>query len=1048
MNMQVKYRRISSDCKTNVLRIRAMLVCMLLFIFSLIMPSIQTKAQYSYDDENKLPLFSYDELQVNVYLGGDLSFDTYIIITNADVLYVNVEDLFKHLGIYCLVEEYGNILSGFIENENKPYVIDYNEKLISVGKNMVNTQQGLFKEMGGIYLEASLLKDLFGLDVTFDPRSLYVSLSPNFELPFVRQKRLEQMRENVSRIKGEDITADTVVNRDYHLFKFGMMDWSLASYQTINARTRNYLSIGLGAELLFGEANITLSYSDQYALDYRNIQYKWRWVDNDKTLIRQAQLGKIHSQTIAFLNSPVIGASFTNAPTTIRKATGSYIIDEYTEPDWTVELYLNDVLVDFTTADASGFFSFKVPIVYGFTTITLRFYGPMGEERREERTMNVPFTFLPAKTLEYGFSAGVLENDLSASALEDGVESRFGKGAVKYGVNRFLTLGAGVEYLSSISNNPYIPYTTASLIPFSRLILNFEYAYGVRMIGNLNYNFFKNAFLEIDYAKYKEGQLATPFNANEELRARLSFPLKIKKVAGLMKMNFNQSVYDLFTYYQADFTLTAYYKQFNANLSSQYNWVSNNRAFNTSTLSLSYRMRRGLVLRPSIDYALIDNNLMRVRMEIEKRISKAYVSVYYERDVMTQSDNIFVSFRYDLPFARTSASASYANSRVRFTESAAGGFAFGGDNNYVKAGNNSTVGKGGILLYPFLDLNHNGVKDKGEHMVMLSTVKISGGRAIISEKDSIVRISDLNPFVDYDIEFSDFDLQNIAWRFKHKTYQVLVDPNQYKRVYVPIISVGEISGMVYLDEENTMKGLGRITIQIWDTKGNRVTEILSERNGFYNYLGLNPGEYIVRVDEEQLEKLDFQSTPPFENISIIVSVDGDFVNGLDFVLRPKGTTSSLQNTGQESGNTIEKEQDSTEINKLPIKKLESDSLDVKPALQKTQPGDSIFQQENPKAPETEMKENSGSNINTSFENIAEIEESFYTVQIGVYKNYVTAGQLNNLTPIFYKVLPNGTNKYFSGKYNSQAEAEIAKKHIIETGIKGARVVTHQKGNKG
>jgi hypothetical protein len=167
---------------------------------------------------------------------------------------------------------------------------------------------------------------------------------------------------------------------------------------------------------------------------------------------------------------------------------------------------------------------------------------------------------------------------------------------------------------------------------------------------------------------------------------------------------------------------------------------------------------------------------------------------------------------------------------------------------------------------------------------MLSNVRVSGGRAIISPKDSIVRVSDLNAFVDYTVEFSNSDLENIAWRFKHKTYQILVDPNQYKRVYVPIVSVGEVSGMVYFNNEDAVKGLGRITIQIIDEQGITVAETLSESDGYFNYLGLKPGIYTVQIDPDQLDKLTYQSTPPVQNLVIKASVDGDIADGIDFVL--------------------------------------------------------------------------------------------------------------------------------------------------------------------
>jgi len=870
MNNRKPYQRIFTGCRMLIVH-----YILVLFLCLIVLFSNEAIAQYAFDGDKAGPPFSYDELPVEVYMNGTIGFSTYIIVTNTDLLYIHVEDLFKNLNIFCIVGNDGNNLTGFIENESKPYKIDFNEKQINVGNISMNAPQGLVKEMGSVYIESSLLKDAFGLTVTFKPRSLYIDLKSNFELPLVKKMRIEKMRQNISKLQGEPIVADTTINRNYHLFNFGMIDWAVSSYQTRNEPTSDNLSIGVGSELLYGEANISVNYNDRYKFDNRQLQYMWRWVDNDKTLIRQAQLGKIYNQTIAFINSPVIGASIKNTPTTVRKASGFYDITEHTEPNWTVELYINDVLVDYTTADASGLFVFKVPIVYGYTILKLKFYGPLGEERTEERTLNVPFTFMAANTFEYGLTAGVLEN------VE---QSRFGQGNFNYGVNRFLTVGGGVEYLSSIPDKPFIPFARIAFQPFSKLVVNLEYAHDVRIKGLLNYYITKSAFLEIDYAKYVEGQLATSFNALEERKVRISVPFKKNSISGYAKLNFNQFIYKSFDYNQVDFTFSAYYKQLSANSSSQMNWIDQKSAYTTTDLSLSYKTKKGLTFRPSAQYNLTDASFVRLRAEIEKRVSRTYFSVSYERNVLSQSDNFYLSFKYDLPFARTSASASFNNKQVRFSESAQGSMAFGGDSKSIKTGNNSSVGKGGILFYPFLDLNQNGVRDQGEKMVLLSTVKISGGKAIISETDSIVRISDLNAFVSYNIGFSDADLDNIAWRIKYNTYQVLVDPNQYKKVLVPIIVVGEINGMVYKSFENGLRGIGRITVQIFNMQGEKVAETLSESDGYFSYLGLKPGEYVVKIDEGQLESLEYQSAPLMHDASIEVSVDGDIAGDIDFVL--------------------------------------------------------------------------------------------------------------------------------------------------------------------
>lgn len=233
----------------------------------------------------------------------------------------------------------------------------------------------------------------------------------------------------------------------------------------------------------------------------------------------------------------------------------------------------------------------------------------------------------------------------------------------------------------------------------------------------------------------------------------------------------------------------------------------------------------------------------------------------------------------------TNISASHSNGNVYTSESAQGSLAFGGGNKYIHASNNSSVSKGGILLFPFLDLNNNGIFDKGEHLVKLTKVRVSGGKAIFSKKDSIVRIPDLNAFTSYNVEFGDNDLENIAWRFKKKVYQVLIDPNQFKRIDIPIVAVGEVSGMAYMNTDNSLQGIGRILVKFYNKNSTKViAETLSESDGYIDYMGLEPGEYVARIDSGQLTKLKMVVSPELIPIKISQSFDGDIIGGLDFTL--------------------------------------------------------------------------------------------------------------------------------------------------------------------
>ena len=849
----------------------------------------ETNAQ---DQKNK-PISTYDELLITIYMDNGFNFETDVLISDSNLLYLNIESIFNKLKIKCLPKK--NRLVGFIENEDNLYTIDFEKKKINIRGQSFNIAKELLEKFGATYIAASVISKAFGLTVLFNPRSLSAKLSSNFELPFLKQLRIENTRNNISKLQGNPSIADTIIPRNYHLFKFGTLDWALNSVQTSNNTNSNAVSLGVGTELLFGEANVSVNYNDQFKFDTRQLQYHWRWINNDKKYITQVQLGTVFSQSIAQLNAPMIGATVNNSPNTIRKASGYFTINDVTEPNWTVELYINDILVDYTLADGSGLYAFKVPIVYGYTTLKLKFYGLLGEERTEERTMNTPYTFVPAKTIEYSATSGI---------IQDGINSRFAQLGFNYGVNRFLTIGGGFEYLSSIPDRPYIPFAKLAVQPFSKMVLNFEYAHNVRLEGLMNFYITESAFLEVNYSKFKKGQLARRFNALEELKVRFSMPFKAKLFSGFTKFNFNQFIYNSFIYNQFDFTFSGYYKQFNINSSSFINWVGANASQMNSDLGLSYRFNSGLIVRPSVGYNLKTNNLVRLSTEIEKRVLRMYFSLSYERNFQFKNDNFFVSFKYDLPFARVGLSSSSSNNNLMFSENAQGSLAFGGGNKHIHTGNNSAVGKGGILFYPFLDMNQNGKLDTGEKKVLLSAVGVSGGVAEISKKDSIVRVSDLNAFVNYNIEFSNTDLDYISWRFKRNTYQVLIDPNQFKRILVPIFSMGEVSGTVYLSSAQELKGQGRIILAIYDEKKQKVAETLSEFDGYFSYLGLKPGKYTVEVDAAQMKKLNYQATPAVHPITIKVSEEGDIIEGIDFTLQlipPKNAT--VLNTSASQKNT-------------------------------------------------------------------------------------------------------------------------------------------------
>ena len=986
--------------------------------FILLFSQVQTNAQNTAIAPNKADTEDV-QLQITIYLKGNYTFEADVLISESNLLFVNIEDLFKSLKIKSVPDINGFV--GFIGNEDNPYKINFETKKILIKKKKIDIADGLIQQFGIKYIDQNLLSKAFGLNFDFNPRSLSAKLTPNFELAFLKQLRIEKTKNNISRLRKEAIVADTIIPRKYHLFKFGALDWTVQSSQTTKTgnKNTNSASVSVGTELLFGAATFSTAYSDQTKFNIEQLQYDWRWINNDNKIIKQAVLGKISSQNISQLKAPLVGVSINNSSNTIRKASGYFNITDTTEPNWKVELYMNEILIDFTEADATGLYIFKVPIVYGLVTLRLKFYGPLGEERSEERTRNTPYTLAAPKELIYNFTAGV---------VQDSIKSRFARTDFNFGISRLLSVSAGLEYLSSSLSNPFIPFTQINFQPFSNMALNVEYAYNQNLRGLLNYNIIKNTFLLIDYTQFP----ANTSNKLNEVNVQFSKPFKNKFFSGSTLFNFRQSNYELFSFNQVNLSFSGYYNQFQMNTSSFVNWASGNSAQMNSIIGASYRLRNKLMLNASTGYNITENKFNIFSITLQKSLRKLNILALYSRDLLSNKNSFSVNAQYNLPFARTGFSSSYNDNDFNFSENAQGSLMFGGDNTLVQTRNNSAIGKGGILLHPFLDVNQNGTFDKDEKRVLLSSVNVPGAKAVISKKDKIIRILDLNAFVNYTIEFSDTSLDYISYNFKNKIYQVMVDPNQYKRVFIPIIVVGEISGTVSLKKGKNTEGQGRITLQIFDEKENKIAETLSEFDGYYSYLGLNPGKYTVRVDPAQLKALNYQALPIAHEIVIRASEDGDIIDNLDFIIQSKKKIVEQIDLQKDTIKVGAIEENATNEERLKSGLM----LDLKKTFQE------------------DIKRNIGNTvklenkiIDSSFTNITYTKRLIYTIQIGAYRNTITSKQLLNLSPIYYESLNNISIRCLFGDFKTLKEAKIVKNKIKALGIQDAFVVAYKDGHR-
>ncbi len=818
---------------------------------------------------------AYDEISIFFQVKNIGSAEVPALIRDQDVL-LPVTDVFEFLKIRSTLSRGMDSISGFFLAPEAAYLIDRAANKISFQGKTISLKPGdLIRTETNLYLHSKYFGEIFGLDCKFNFRALSVSLTTKLELPAIREMRLDLMRQNVSRLKGEP-KVDTIIPRSRQAFHFGMADWSVITTQTLNLKNDTRINLALGAVIAGGEANAFLNYNNNEPFIEKQQYYYLRFVNNDRKYLRQTTFGKISTDAISSIYEPVVGIRLSNTPTTYRRSFGTYPVSDYTNPGWMVELYVNNVLVDYKKADASGFFTFQVPLVYGNSAIKLKFYGPWGEERMKEQQISIPFNFLPTKEFEYVVNAGM---------VEDSLNSIFSRAALNYGVSRGITVGTGVEYLTSVVNGSFMPFANIATRPFSNMLLSGEYVYNVRGKGILSYQLLKNILVELNYTKYKEGQKAINYNFLEERKAILTLPVAGKHFSFYNRMTYSDIILPGTSYSTAEWLISGTVLGVNTNLTNYAMFVRNSNPYVYTNLSFSFRLPHDFIFIPQVQYEYSKQELISTKAGVEKYLfNNGFVAVSYENNFKSRIQSLQLSLRYDLPFARTGFTARQTNDQTTLIEMAQGSLITDRKTGYTGANNRVSVGRGGIVFAPFLDLNCNNVKDPGEPRVKGLNLRVSGGNSTENLRDTTIRVMDLEPYVKYYAEMDENSFDNVAWKLRKKAMSIAADPNMFKLIEIPVSVVGEVTGMVYRKKGSDQEGIGRIIVNIFDSKGNLAGRTLSEPDGYYSFLGLAPGDFTVSVDSDQARKLDLAATPGKTAFTIHPNIEGDVVDGMDFVL--------------------------------------------------------------------------------------------------------------------------------------------------------------------
>ncbi|TVR85815.1 MAG: hypothetical protein EA411_12195 [Saprospirales bacterium] len=842
------------------------------FLLTLLIGGASLQAQVTDEDE------FYDELSVvlSVENLGSYSINA---IYHRDELFLPANDLFSLLEIYIRSNAEQDSFYGYFGDESLPFVFAPEEGFFSFREDSLEVESGMdfILTFEDLFVSLPVYRDLFGLHMEFNFRNLRVFLESEIEPPVVRMLRVEQMRESLRVARGE-VRVDTTIIREFNWIGGVVVDLNLRSQQSSTGSRSEVLRTDLGAEFIGGELQLS-SFLDR-SLDF-NLQRQyasWRFVNNDLNFVRQIEMRSGVPNILSRVFDNSLGFRITNTPTTLRRSFGTYLLSRRTEPGWEVELYVNNVLIDETVADASGEFQFEVPLSYGSTDVTLRFYGPWGQEEVEQVTIDIPFSFVPINEIEYSIQGGrtiVDENHL------------FLHGRVSYGLSRNVTLNAGFETFERNIESRNMPFAGATFSPFPNAMMSYNYVGNSWHEGSVLLRTSGGMYFDAGARIYEEDQDAWRTPNEKELRLGFTTPFTLFDRRFMFRNN-ARSVDNISGWaHFVDSQLGFFAGRANINLSSRFRMGRLSMA--NFAVDARLLLGRNWNISANTWYDAEEMEFLYSRILVQRRFGPYFrLSANLNHSFALDQTSISLNAFMDLQFGRVSTGVLATSNTWQTNQNVFTSIQFGGKSHKVSARSRSNLGRGTIDVRLFVDANHNGVRDEGEPLVNQAIVSLSGSsREELIEVDSVFRFYGLELYTNYIINVDKNSLPNISWTIDHEVYSIYPEPNRVRTLEIPVKPMGEIEGRVMMEtREGTATPARNVRVIIYDSDGNLVVQLSTDEMGYFFHLGFPPGSYTAQLEPTQLERLNASARQLTIEFELEPSVEGDFIPGLDFVLSP------------------------------------------------------------------------------------------------------------------------------------------------------------------
>lgn len=874
-----------------------------------------------------------DLLLLEIRLNDLVLVDAMFAYLSGSSILLPLRDLTDTLEFPIAVETFSATANGWFLSPNRLFSLN-----IGRGELIINGEITLFDPRlvevheDDIYVDIRLLAQWFPIDLIFDLSNLIVDINSREPLPIEQKIARDDYRQRLlTRRVGDDSTYQEIEN-PYQAFSVltADVDTSTTVDRDENGDTAisTQHSITATGDIGFASAELFVGgdnreKTDDVRLKLSRIDPEGRAFSDIEMLkdldVTEASLGDINSPQLSLISRTELGRGIqvsnmsVEAPSEFDRIT----LTGDLPLGWEIEVYRNEVLLDFQTASDDGRYVFEdVPLVFGVNVLRIIQYGPQGQVEEEIRQFNVGPGQTKTGELDVRFTANqhdrpFLVNDEDADEELEGDGRLFAE--AQYGLSRNVTIGGNLAQVPMEQGTQR--YATASLNftlgswfgrydaikqageGWAQRFSAQTNVMGVNVLGehSIFNNFFSEQISEADDALASSSTL------------RFDGALPGDLASFIPRMPFSlEGQHDIRESGDSDTTLRNRLSAAlgPASLTNNLNYTLDRSDENsTSTLNGSTLIggRVGDVrVRGSVGYDVIPvKEFDTVGLSGDWRVSDIWRgSAGIERDLGDDASTTYsagVNARFDAAYVGLD--VDYTDTE-QFTSKMTLSFGLGYDEErgdlFLKAG--GIARSGALSAFVFLDSNDNGIFDEDEEPIEGARVTIDSGRhSDFSDIDGKIFVTSLPGHQRTTITLDQASLPDPFWVSTQEGYAMTPRPGTVASISIPVVSTGEVDGTVFRAwTEGTSEAAG-VIVQLVDDEGEVVRELKSAFDGFFLFDFVRPGRYTLRVAPEQLNLLGLIADNEYE---VEIFGDGTIVSGQDFILETPALAAEQQSPSE------------------------------------------------------------------------------------------------------------------------------------------------------